>query len=383
MHGIKTNLLLTGTRAIVPLASAIIGLICTATAAAGAPTVALDAAFPLNTPVLVTDVRKAIGSAGTAGTLKPTFEAIADQSSPVIIIVRVATDVDPADQDLLVIGGNVSGSYTGLQALLAAEAVTGFRPRIIAAPGLDTEDVATELAVIAKQLRGMAYAAAIGVDIPAAVAYQGGFDSRELMLLWPNFSGAFAGDAVARAVGLRAAIDQEQGWQKTLSNVPVAGVTGVSKQISFDIDNETTDAGLLNTAQITTLVRANGFRFWGNRTCSAEPLWAFESSVRTSQALQDEIATGLLWAIDKPLTAGLIRDILETINARFRALVAQGSIIGAKAWYDPALNNSVDLAAGKLTIDYDFTPAAPLEGLTLNQRITDRYYHGFASQQFG
>lgn len=380
MHGIKTNLLLTGTRAITPLATAIIGLVCTATAAAGAPTAALDAAFPLNTPVLVTDVRKAIGDAGTAGSLKPTLEAINDQASPVVIVVRVATDADPEDQDDLVIGTTVGGNYTGLQALLAAEAVTGHRPRIIAAPGLDTQAVTTELVIVAKKLRGMAYAAAIGADVAAVVLYKANFGDRELMLIWPNFTGDFAGDAVARAVGLRAWIDEDQGWHKTLSNIPVGGVTGVSKNISFDIQDDTTDAGLLNAAQITTLIRSNGFRFWGNRTCASEPLWAFESSVRTSQVLQDEIAGGLLWAIDKPLTVGLIKDILETINARFRALIAQGRIIGGKAWYDPALNSQVDLAAGKLTIDYDFTPAAPMESLTLNQRITDRYYADFATQ---
>ena len=199
------------------------------------------------------------------------------------------------------------------------------------------------------------------------------------MLIWPNWNSSFAGDAVARAMGLRAAIDEEQGWQKTISNVPVGGVTGVSTDIHFDIQDDSTDAGTLNAAQITTLIRSSGFRYWGNRTRSEEPLWAFETSVRTSQALQDEIAEGIRWAIDKPLTKMLIKDILDTINARFRALTAQGRIIGGSAWYDPALNSQADLAGGKLTIDYDFTPCAPLESLTLNQRLTDRYYADFAS----
>ena len=80
------------------------------------------------------------------------------------------------------------------------------------------------------------------------------------------------------------------------------------------------------------------------------------------------------WAIDKPMTAGLIRDVIDTINARFRSLKAEGRIIGATAWFDAALNPEVNLAAGKVVIDYDFTPAAPAENLVLNQRITDRYY---------
>jgi uncharacterized protein len=379
-HGITTNVLTIGTRPIAPVATAIIGLLATATAAVGPATAALDAAFPLDTPVLVTDIRKAIGEAGTGGTLKPALEAIADQASPVVIVVRIGIGVDQAEQDDFAIGDTVNGNYTGLQALLAAEVQTGFRPRIIGAPALDTLVVTTAMVVVAQKLRAMVYAKAIGDDIADAVLYRDGFAARELMLLWPNFSGAFEGDAVARALGLRAAIDAAQGWHKTLSNVPVNGVTGLSKDIHFDIQDSSTDAGALNDGQITTLVRSNGFRFWGNRTASDEPLFAFESAVRTSQVLQDEIAEGVRWAIDKPMTAGLIRDMIDTINARFRSLKSEGRIIGASAWFDGALNSEVDLAAGKVTIDYDFTPAAPAENLVLNQRITDRYYGDIAAQ---
>lgn len=373
MHGIKTNLLTTGTRAIAAVATAVIGLVCTSADA--------DAAtFPLDTPVLVTDVRAAIAKAGVAGTLAKSLAAIADQASPVVVVVRVGTDADVADQNLLAIGGTAGSSYTGAQALLMAEAVTGVKPRILAAPGLDTQPVATALVSIAKKLRGMVYAAAVGDDQAEAATYAENFGDRELMLIWPNFTGiegAWAGDAIARAAGLRAYIDETQGWHKTISNVPVQGVVGITKDVYFDITDQSTDAQLLNDANVTTLVRSQGFRFWGNRTCSSEPLFSFESAVRTSQVLQDEIADGLRWAIDKPLTKGLIRDVVETINARLRTLISQGRVIGAKAWFDPALNSAADLAAGKLVIDYDFTPAAPLEGLELNQRITDRYYADF------
>lgn len=378
MHGIKTNVLTEGTRTIAAVASGVIGLVCTATAPAGAATTALNAAFPLDTPVLVTDVRKAIGEAGTGGTLLPSLEAIYDQCSPIVIVVRVAVDAE--DQDTATIGS--AGDYSGLYALLAAESVTGFRPRVIGAPGLDTQAVTTALATVAGKLRAMVYAAAIGDTVAEAVTYRENFAARELMLLWPNWSNAFAGDAVARALGLRAKIDEETGWHKTLSNVAVGGVTGVSQNLFFDIQDPTTDVAALNAAQITTLVRSpsGGFIYWGNRTCSDEPLFAFESAVRTSQILQDEIAGGLIWAADKPLTAFLVKDVLETINARIRSLVVQQRLIGGRAWFDPALNSQVDLAAGKLVIDYEFTPAAPLEGLELNQRITDKYYADLSAQ---
>ncbi|CDO37271.1 phage tail sheath subtilisin-like domain-containing protein [Novosphingobium sp. KN65.2] len=371
LHGIKTNILTAGTRAIAALASGVIGILVTADDA--------DAvAFPLDTPVLVTDLRAALAKAGTTGTMKPSLEAIYDQASPILIVVRVAED--DLDQDTVVIGD--AGTYTGLYALLAAESVCGVRPRVLGAPGLDTQAVTTALVTVAQKLRGMIYAAGIGDTIADVVLYRANFSGRELMLIWPNWSNGFAGDAVARALGLRARIDEETGWHKSISNVAVNGVTGISKSLFFDIQDETTDVSTLNDAQVTALVRspAGGFIYWGNRTCSDEPLFAFEPAVRTSQILQDEIAQGLVWASDKPLTKFLIKDVLETINARIRSLVVQGRLIGGKAWFDPALNADADLAAGKLVIDYEFTPAAPLEGLTLNQRITDKYYADLAAE---
>lgn len=376
MHGIKVNELLTGTRPIKDLSTAVIGLVATATAAAGAPTVALDAAFPIGVPTPITSVRAAIALAGTGGTLKAALEAIADQTSPVIVVVRIVPGVDDAATE--------AATIAAVADLEGAESLTGIRPRILGAPGLDTDGVSAQLAITARKLRGMAYAKAIGADVAAAILYRADFAARELMLIYPDFAGEAAGDAVARALGLRARIDQEIGWHKSLSNVAIDGLSGgLTVPISFDLMSDANDAGLLNADEVTTIVRNNGFRFWGNRTCSTEPLYAFETAVRTSQVLQDEIAAGISWAIDKPMTAVLIKDIIETINARFRVLVQQGRLIGARAWYDPDNNASVDLAAGKLVIDFDFTPCAPAEAITLNMLITDQYYSGFADQLNG
>lgn len=385
-HGITVNELTTGARAIAPVASAIIGLIATASAPVGVAADALNAAFPLDTPVLVTSIRDAIGVAGNAGTLKPALEAIADQTTPIMVVIRVAEGAgEDADEETIanVIGDITDGVATGMQAFLDAEVQLGVRPRILGAPGLDAQEVTVALAVVAKKLRGFVYAGAVGDTIAEALTYREEFSQRELMLLWPNFTGTFEGDAVARAMGLRARIDEEQGWHKTLSNVAVDGVTGISKSVHFDLQDPSTPAGLLNAGHVTTIVRQTGFRFWGNRTCSDVAEYAFESAVRTSQVLQDTIARGLLWAVDKPMTKGLIRDILETINAEIRGLVAQGRMIGGRAWFDDAANESADLAAGQLVISYEFTPCAPAEQITLNQIITDKYYAGFADQVNG
>lgn len=381
-HGVRVVEINEGVRPIRTVSTAVLGLVCTADDA--------DATlFPLNKPVLLTDVLSAIGSAGTEGTLAIALKAIAANASPVTVVVRVAEGEDEAETNSNVIGTvTAGGEFTGLKALLAAKTQLGVTPRIIGAPGLDTLPVATELVSVAQQLRAMAYASCSGCETKEeAVTYRENFSARELMLIWPDFTGwdtdanaEVTIPAVALALGLRAKIDQQTGWHKTLSNVGVNGVTGISKPVYWDLQNPATDAGYLNENDITTLVRADGFRFWGSRTCSDDPLFAFESSTRTAQVLADTIAEAHLWAVDKPMHPSLVRDILEGINAKFRELKAGGYIIDASAWYDEAANSAATLKDGQLLIDYDYTPVPPLENLTLRQRITDRYLADFASR---
>jgi hypothetical protein len=381
-HGVRVLEINEGTRPIRTVSTAVVGMVCTASDA--------DAtAFPLNKPVLLTDVLTASGKAGELGTLARSLDAIADQASPVTVVVRVEEGADEAATTSNIIGGvSASGEYLGMKALLAAEAQLGVRPRILGVPGLDSLAVTTELVSIAEQLRGFAYASAHNcATVSEAIAYRDGFGARELMLIWPDFvswdtttNANAPANAVARALGLRAKLDEQVGWHKTLSNVPVNGVSGLSKDIYFDLQNPATDAGLLNASEVTTLIRRDGFRFWGSRTTSADPLFAFENYTRTAQVLADTMAEAHFWAVDKPMHASLVRDIVEGINAKFRELIRNGYLIGGECWYDEAANDKETLKAGKLYLDYDYTPVPPLENLLLRQRITDRYLVDFAAR---
>lgn len=380
-HGVRVLEINEGTRPIRTVSTAVVGMVCTASDA--------DAVkFPLNKPVLLTDVLTASGSAGELGTLARSLDAIADQASPVTVVVRVEEGADEAATTSNIIGGvSQTGEYLGMKALLAAEAQLGVKPRILGVPGLDSLPVTTELVAIAEQLRGFAYANAYGCEtVSDAIAYRAGFGARELMLIWPDFvswdtvaNANAPASAIARALGLRAKLDEQVGWHKTLSNVPVNGVSGLSKDIYFDLQNPATDAGLLNADEVTTLIRRDGFRFWGSRTCSADPLFAFENYTRTAQVLADTMAEGHFWAVDKPMHGSLVRDIVEGINAKFRELKRGGYIIDGECWFDPAANDKDTLKAGKLFLDYDYTPVPPLENLLLRQRITDRFLVDFAA----
>ncbi|WP_039918879.1 phage tail sheath protein, partial [Cellvibrio mixtus] len=342
-HGVRVLEINQGTRTIRTPATAVIGLVATA------PGAVADK-FPLNTPVLITDIYAAIGNAGPTGTLKRALTAIAANAQPPVIVVRVE-QADPEDEDASTeanIIGDVlpTGQKTGLKALLNSEQMFGLKPRLLGVPELDTENVAAELIIIAQKLRAFTYFSAFDCDTKeAAVLYRKKFGAREGMVIWPNFTSYDVTDkttsevsAVAYALGLRAKLDQTVGWHKTLSNIPVNGVNGISKPVFFDLQDPNTDAGYLNADEVTTLINRDGFRFWGSRTCSDEPLFAFENYTRTGQILADAIAEGHFWAVDKPMHPSLVRDIIESINAKFRELKNLGLIIDGVAWFDEDIN---------------------------------------------
>ncbi|CNK69868.1 phage tail sheath protein [Yersinia enterocolitica] len=363
--------------------SAVIGVVCTADDA--------DAAtFPLNTPVLLTRVKNVLGKAGKTGTLRQTLKAISDQASPQTVVVRVAeggTEEGEKSTETNVIGGvDENGLYTGLYALLVAEMRVGVKPRIIGAPGLDTLAVANQIAIFARELKAFAYISANGCKtIAEAKIYRKNFIQREVMVIYPDWL-AYDSEAEsnvvvpapAYALGLRAKIDADIGWHKTLSNVAVDGVLGTSADIYFSLQGKDTDADELNSNHITTLIKQKGFRFWGSRTCEEE-VFIFESYTRTAQILLDTVAEAHFYYIDKPLTPSLAKDVIDGINRKLSAYVTAGRLLGARCWYDTDVNTIDTLKLGKLTIRYNYTPVPPLENLGLIQEFTDDYFASFAN----
>ncbi len=378
-HGLRFATVSTARAAFRVVATSVIGLVAVASDA--------DAAvFPLNEPVVITDLKAAIDDAGSEGTLRAALKAIEDQVRTVVVVVRVAegTAVDAEDKQ----DETNANVIAGLGRLERAEQLVGQKPRILGAPGLDTPAVTAQLAVMAPKLGAFAYAKAIGATVAERTAYRDTFSARELMLISGDFTAA-SGDvenpgnvtsfAVARALGLRARIDQTMGFNKTISNVAVAGVLGVTDPITWDLQSSATEAGVLNAADITCIIQRDGFRFWGNHTCSEDPEYIFESAVRTDQVIRDTIADGVFPYMDRPLRRSLVKDLLESINALFRDLKAQGLIIGAEAFYPEDLNSEQTLGAGKLRLGYRFTDTPPMEDLGVTVEKTGDFFLDFAA----
>lgn len=382
-HGVRVSELTDGIRkAIRTITTNIIGLIATSSDAD-------EATFPLDTATLITNIQGVIGKAGKEGTLKKSLQAIIDQANTTVIVVRVGTAESEAEQTSLVVGTTTAaGKFTGLKALLTAKMKFGANPRVLGAPGLDTQPVTTELVSIAQKVRGFAYAYAWGCETKEEVlAYKESFGDRELMLLWPQFihyntdtSANEAISPVGYALGLRAKIDNLYGWHKVISNVAINGVVGIDRDVWWDLQQTGTDADLLNQNGITTLIRQDGFRFWGSRTCDSTGDYPFEVSTRTAQILADTVAEAHMWAVDKPLHPSLGTDLIEGISAKLSDLTNQGYLMGGQAWYDETKNPVENLSAGKFRLSYDYGVVPPLEDLGFLQNQTDDYLADFGAR---
>lgn len=378
-HGVRVVELADGTRPIRTVETGVVGVVGTAPDA--------DASvFPLNEPVLIigsrTKAAKLDMTGNGLGTLPGVMDAIFDQIAPLIVVVRVAEDAAENVQISNIMGTvDAAGQYTGLQALLAAKTKLGVKPRILGAPGFSHhQPIADELGSIAEKLRAFAYVDTPAITVEEAVLHRKLFGNKRVMLLWPGFKvwdTACAGyanqPASARALGMRAKLDNDTGWHKTISNVPVNGVSGLTADVDWDLQNPATQAGFLNANDVTTMIVQEGFRFWGSRTCSGDPKFAFESAVRTGDVLADTIADAHMWAVDRPMSQTLIEDLIEGVNAKFRELKAHGYIVGAECYLDPELNTAETFEAGKLWLNYDYTPVPPLEQLGFYARITNKY----------
>ena len=176
--------------------------------------------------------------------------------------------------------------------------------------------------------------------------------------------------------GALSAVDAEKGFWWSPSNRVLQGVAGTARPISWAISDPDTEANRLNEHQVATIIRKDGFRLWGNRSAgeSTDTQWVFLSVRHTADMIYESIETALLWAMDRPFSAQLLLDIRDSVQSYLDELTNRRAILGGKVWIDPELNTEATLMAGKLYLNFDIEPPAPLEHLILQAHRNGDYY---------
>ena len=294
--------------------------------------------------------------------------------------LRVEYDVPDASAVVAadVVGGTVDGAQTGSVALLGAESATGLRPRILIAPGwTDQEAVATALIARADRLRAVAVIEGPDDDDAAATAYRANFDSRRAYLVDPAVRVAVGDETATRpnsgyVAGVIARTDARRGFWWSPSNRPINGVAGTTRPIDLELGVEASAANQLNASEVATIVREDGWRLWGNRTCASDPKYAFLSVSRTADLIMDSILRAHLWAVDRNIARTYLKDVSDAVNGYLRELRGLGAILGGTC--RPGDDNTPQrIADGRACFDFDFTPPAPAERVTFRAALVNDY----------
>lgn len=240
--------------------------------------------------------------------------------------------------------------------------------------------VVAELLGIADRLRAVIIADGPDTTDAEAIQWAGDFGSKRVYVVDPGVkvldeeANIVTEPASARVAGIIAKSDAERGFWWSPSNREVYGIVGTTRSVDFALGDINSRANLLNEKKVATIIRQDGYRLWGNRTLSMDPIWAFLSVVRTADMINESLQRAHLWAVDRNITKTYIENVTETVNAYLAHLKAQEAILGGKCWADPELNTPDALAAGKVYFDFDFSPPAPAEHVTFRSRLVDTYF---------
>lgn len=306
----------------------------------------------------------------TAGTIYQSLVAIRKQYAQAIVFVVNMKATDTLAE------GDMEASIALLDSI---KSNYGYAPKIFIAPGYsnDAEHI-TLLLGYADKYRGIAI-----LDCPADMTLATALTSRGTSGIWntANYRAQLAFPKIvnisgvaeyysAYAAGLRAKVDNEEGYWVSTSNHAVNGIKNLAIDLSWILNSTSCDVNMLNAQGITTLVNeyGKGWKEWGNRSAA----FPVNSDVRTficQQRLDDitseAIEQAALQYIDKPMTKTAIDAITEMVNNYFNQLIGDGALCpGSKCSFDDNQNTATEMAAGHFVWTKTFCGTVPGEHFT-------------------
>lgn len=370
-HGVSVSEVTTGARAVSVPSSSIIGVVASYT----------EGDAVANIPQLITSEKEAVTMFGenTGSGMAAALGAIYAQTKAVVVAVGVSPGADGSVAEI--VGGvDGEGKRGGISALLDAKSVVGVKPRILIAEGSENSAVAAALISLAEKTRAFALIDGPDTTDTDAGAYAESFGSKRAMMIDPRVKvwNSAAGEVVLipgsyAAAGAGARSDAENGYWSSWSNKVIGGVLGTSRAIDYEYGDESSRANILNNAKVSTVIREDGFRFWGNRTLSGDSKWSFMTRVRVSDIIMDAILAGHQWAIDRGITRTYVSDVTDGLKAFMNAERAKGAIINFDVWVDQDKTTVSEMEQGRVYWNIKFSDVPVAENPNFAVEVTNEY----------
>ncbi len=339
---------------------------------------------PVNTPYLVLNGDDTTFGPSTPGfTIPDALNAIFAQGDGVgmVIVVNVydgsiSSPPSPSDiGDSDIVGGvDGNGNKTGIKALLDASSLYGVAPKILIAPGYSSsKTVADALLAVASSLRARVIAdSQLGWKDTDIIGYAGEFDNHRMILAYPQvrYENLVSETeeimpASPWVAGVMSRTINTKGFNWSTSNQVILGITGLERPIPYiTFHSQDSEANYLNSQNITTIINAQGFRVWGDRSVSTVSPWLFYAIRQQFDTIEDSIEQGNLSMLDRPINKIFFTLFKGDVQAYLNGLVGAGIINYGKADFTATDNPSEQVIQGHVTMRLTITPTPPAERIT-------------------
>ncbi|MBQ3646715.1 MAG: phage tail sheath family protein [Synergistaceae bacterium] len=305
--------------------------------------------------------------------------ALVGKTSVFVSYTRLAPELVTADD---IIGGvdASTGKSKGLELVNSVFPKFRLTPGIIAAPKWsERPGVAAVMSAKCVDINGVFQAISVA-DIPSGDngvkiytnvpewKNQNNYVDKNQVVCWPliELDGKIF-HISTQLIGLMNSIDAANGDipfnSPSNHNLQMnACVNGLGYEINLGLDQ----ANYLNGQGIVTALNfQGGWRAWGNRTAiypaNTDPKDNFIPIRRMFNWIRNEFTLTFWQKVDAPMTARLIRTIVNSFNIRLNGLQAIEAILGGEIVFNSSENPSTALMDGKLTFHIRFTPPSPAE----------------------
>ena len=345
------------------------------------------ASVQYNVPVRIASLsdHKLIDSTGEeAGTLIHILRETHKKTSVVIYVVVVEEGQDAATTKSNLIGGldPTTGARTGIAAM--TECLE--RPTIIGACGFSNDKAVIDaLASVGKRLRARVVCDGTNTTSADVIALSDslggdGTGHDRVAIVDPSvtvYSNAAKADITipgsSVAIGALAAVKAWESWQ----NQGLL-VTDVGRTIEYNIEDQTTEADLLNKHGVTAICHTSlgGFSIVGNRCVTGR----FISHVGLEDTIARKLGETSQQYLGPNLTKTFMEQVLRRINNFLQDLRREDALIDAYVQLHPEKNSSSNYMAGKWYVQLVYGRYSPSEHLVFdidaNSGIVETYLEG-------
>lgn len=321
---------------------------------------------------------------GREGTILRVLDGINDQNvrAPIILSLVVITreEAQQSPERFYENEQLKSNVIAGIESFKRAYMLFGYKPNLIVAPYFSHDlDVSTQMQSTATRLSAMAIVDLNCESEQEAVEKVKTYGSERVMVcdpyvkVWDTLKNAESFEPMsARVAGLIAYTDgeQEYGFSNSHSNRVLNGVSGAKRLVDFEAGQDC-EADRVRGHNITTLIRYDGFRVWGNHTTSIDSVWEDFTRVRVFDRIAEAALEGLFWAIDR--RADELKAAKDSVEQMLLALKGARVLVDYAVSWDEERNTPANITAGKFYLKVDTMNTPIVKRLEVNFNYTDRY----------